>query len=89
MNETLNDLLVLTSDQTPLNEYSPDNAIDLWWSDKSRRPNQRKRKAYKKKRCCQPLPTTSSTPTSSTEELPHVVLSSESENDETNSDTST
>uniref|UniRef100_A0A1X7V1N3 HAT C-terminal dimerisation domain-containing protein n=1 Tax=Amphimedon queenslandica TaxID=400682 RepID=A0A1X7V1N3_AMPQE len=47
-NETLNDLLVLTSDQTPLNEYSPDNAIDLWWSDKSRRPNQRKRKAYKK-----------------------------------------
>ena len=88
-NETLNDLLVLTSDQTPLNEYSPDNAIDLWWSDKSRRPNQRKRKAYKKKRCCQPLPTTSSTPTSSTEELPHVVLSSESENDETNSDTST
>ena len=31
-NETLNDLLVLTSDQTPLNEYSPDNAIDLWLS---------------------------------------------------------
>lgn len=42
-NETLDDLLTLTSDQTPLNEFSADTAIDLWWNAKVRRPNQRKR----------------------------------------------
>ena len=47
-NDSLNDLLTLTSDQTPLNEFSPDAAIDLWWNAKVRRPNQRKRKAYRK-----------------------------------------
>ena len=47
-NDSLDDLLTLISDQTPLNEFSPDAAIDLWWNAKVRRPNQRKRKAYRK-----------------------------------------
>lgn len=47
-NDSLDDLPTLTSDQTPLNEFSPDAAIDLWWNAKVRRPNQRKRKAYRK-----------------------------------------
>lgn len=47
-NESLDDLLLLTTENLPLSEFSPDSAIDLWWRDKVRRPNQRKRKVYKK-----------------------------------------
>ena len=47
-NESLDDLF-LTTEKLPLSEFSPDSAIDFWWRDKVRRPNQRKRrKVYKK-----------------------------------------
>ena len=49
---------MLTSNLTPLNEFSPDKAIDLWWGAKARRPNQRKRKVCKK--CSQVSSSTSS-----------------------------
>ena len=39
-NEALDDLLTITSAQMPLKEFSPDEAIDLWWSDRVRRRNQ-------------------------------------------------
>ena len=42
------DLLTLTFDQTPLNKFSPDAAIDLLWSAKVGRPNQQKKARYKK-----------------------------------------
>ena len=47
-NEAIDDLLLLTTDSVPLREFCPDNAIDHWWKDKVRRPNQRRRKQYKK-----------------------------------------
>ena len=34
---------------TPLKEFCPDAAIDLWWKDKLRRPNQKKRREYMKR----------------------------------------
>ena len=48
-NESLDDLLLLTSDSIPLKNFCPDDAIDLWWKDKVRRPHQRSRKQYKKR----------------------------------------
>ena len=30
-NESLDDLLTITSAHVPLKEFCPDNAIDLWW----------------------------------------------------------
>ena len=48
-NESLDDLLLLTSDSVPLKNFCPDDAIDLWWKDKVRRPHQRSRKQYKKR----------------------------------------
>ena len=47
-NKSLDDLLLLATDGAPLKEFCPDAAIDLWWTDKLCRPNQRKRKKYKK-----------------------------------------
>ena len=47
-NEALDDLLTITSAQMPLKEFSPDEAIDLWWSDRVRRCNQKSRKPYRK-----------------------------------------
>ena len=40
-NETLDDLLIVSTAGAPLEEYNPDHAIDLWWKHKLRRPNQR------------------------------------------------
>ena len=45
-NEALDDLLTINSAQVPLKEFSSDEAVDLWWSDKGRRPNQKPRKPY-------------------------------------------
>ena len=49
-NEALDDLLTITSARMPLKEFSPDEAIDLWWSDRVRRPNQKPRKPYRKRK---------------------------------------
>ena len=45
-NESLDDLLFLTNDVVPLKDFCPDSAIELWSSDKLRRPNQNKRKKH-------------------------------------------
>ena len=56
----LDDLLLIAMDETPLADFSPNSAIDLWWKDKRRRPNQQKRKS------CEQIPsTTSATPSTS------------------------
>ena len=65
-NESLDDLLLLTTDSVPLREFCPDEAIDLWWRDKVRRPNQSKRKQYKE--CTRNLTTHESTVSSSESE---------------------
>ena len=44
-NDMLDDLTMV-----PLQDFSPDNATNLWWKEKVRRPNQSQRKAYKKRR---------------------------------------
>ena len=46
--ESFDDLLLLNSSKIPLTSFVADQAIDLWWSDKTRRPNQNPRKKYKK-----------------------------------------
>lgn len=50
-NESFDDLLTITSAHVPLKEFCPDNAIDVWWKDKVRRPNQKCRCPYKKRKC--------------------------------------
>ena len=57
-NDTLDDLLLLTVDGVPLADFNPDAAIDIWWNDKQRRPNQKKRNPYKQ------IPSSSATSTS-------------------------
>ena len=46
--ESFDDLLLLNSNKIPLTSFVADQAIDLWWTDKTRRPNQKPRKKYKK-----------------------------------------
>ena len=48
-NESLDDLLVISTDSVPLKHFNPDDSIDLWWADKIRRPGQAARKEYKRK----------------------------------------
>ena len=43
-NDLLDDLLVLNTDRVALKDFNPDHSISLWWSDKTRRPNQQPRK---------------------------------------------
>ena len=47
-NESLDDLLQIATSNISLQEFHPDSAIDIWWKEKVRRPNQRTRKKYKK-----------------------------------------
>ena len=65
-NESLYDLLQLTTDSVPLREFCPNEAMDLWWKDKVCRPNQSKRKQYKKR--THSLPTDESAVSSSESE---------------------
>ncbi len=62
-NDTLNDLLTLNTDKRPLQGFSPETAIDLWWDAKARKPSHGPRKQYKKRT---PHGQTSETPTSET-----------------------
>ncbi len=45
---TLNDLLEIRIEGPPLSEFSPNAAVEMWWSDcqTTRRPDQKKRKSY-------------------------------------------
>ena len=47
-NDTLKDLLTLNTDGTSMENFNPDPCIDLWWQAKIQRPDQKKRKRYKK-----------------------------------------
>ena len=51
-NESLDDLLMINTDKVPLSKFNADSAIQLWWRDKTRRPNQTARKKYKKHSDC-------------------------------------
>jgi hypothetical protein len=72
-NDTLDDLLLLAVDEVPLAKFNPDKAIDCWWNDKQRRPNQKKRNPYEQ------ITSSSSTATSA----------SSTERDITNADSDT
>lgn len=39
-NRSLDDLLLLNTPAVPLSSFNPDPSINLWWSDKTRRPSQ-------------------------------------------------
>ncbi len=46
-NESLNDLMTISTSGQTIEDFNPDPAIELWWKDKVRRPNQKPRKLYK------------------------------------------
>ena len=46
--DTLDELLMVSTMNSPLKDFNPDKAIDLWWEDKVHRPTQKQRKQYKK-----------------------------------------
>ena len=48
-NDTLKDLLTLNIDGRSMENFNPDPCIDLWWQAKTQRPDQKKRKVYKKR----------------------------------------
>ena len=48
-NDTLKDLLMLNTDGISMDNFNPDPSIDLWWKAKTRQPDQKKRKKYKKR----------------------------------------
>ena len=64
-NDTLGDLLLLSTDQVPLQDFCPDAAVDLWWRSKSRRPDQRTRRPYRQ----HSAGSSSSTPDTATDDL--------------------
>ena len=47
-NSSLDDLLEINCDAVSVADYIPDKAIQLWWDDKVRRPNQKPRKKYRR-----------------------------------------
>ena len=79
-NDTLDDLLLLTSDNVPIEDFCANPAIDLWWKSKVRRPDQSLRKPYKK--CSLEL-------TSSTTDTERNECESESDSDACYSNTLT
>ena len=48
-NELLDDLLVINVKKVNVEDFNPDDSIELWWKAKTRHPNQKKRKEYRKK----------------------------------------
>ena len=46
---TLDDLMEINVEGPELENFSPDHAVQLWWSDRTRRPNQASRKQYRKR----------------------------------------
>ena len=45
----MKDLLMLNTDGISMDNFNQDQSIDLWWKAKTRQPDQRKRKKYKKR----------------------------------------
>jgi len=75
-NEALDDLLTISSAQVPLKEFSPEEAIDIWWNDRIRRPNQKSRKPYRKHKRVRDVQSVGTTASTSS---PIEILSSDSE----------
>ena len=50
-NDTLNDLLIVSTKASSLKDFNPDTPIQLWWEDKVRRPTP-KYDVYLKPFCC-------------------------------------
>jgi hypothetical protein len=46
---TLDDLMEINAEGPDLENFCPDHAVQLWWSDSTRRPNQAPRKEYRKR----------------------------------------
>ena len=63
--DTLDDLLMVSTMNSPLKDFNSNKAVDLWWEDKVRRPTQKQRKKYKKRGGDQP--SSSTTPDSGSE----------------------
>ena len=38
--------MIINMDGPPLEDFTADSAVDLWWKDTTRRPNQKERKEY-------------------------------------------
>ena len=74
-NEALGNLLAITSKPIPLKDFSPDDAIDLWWKEKVGRPNQKPRKKYKQTKRVKSISTSTSNVASTSTE----ILSSDSD----------
>ena len=70
-NDSLDDLLLLTLNEVPLNRFSPDAVIDL---DKQCRPNQQKQK-YKQRKHSSASPQVETSSSESDEEDQHNLLS--------------
>ena len=83
LNDTLDDLLLVTSQNIPVEEFCADSAIELWWRSKLRRPDQRPRKAYSKHRVSDLGPSSSC---SSTETEGMGLLPDTDESDSDNGD---
>ena len=49
LSSTLEDLMEINEEGPELESFCPDHAIQLWWSDCTRRPNQAPRKEYRKR----------------------------------------
>ena len=49
LSSTLDDLMEINVEGPELENFSPDHAVQLWWSDRTRRPNQAPRKQYRKR----------------------------------------
>ena len=64
-NDTLDDLLMVSTMNSPLKDFNPNKAIDLWWEEEVCRPTQKQRKKYKKPGNDQP--SSSTTPDSESE----------------------
>ena len=46
-NELLDDLLVINVEKVSVEDFNPDDSIEIWWKAKTQRPNQ-ERKKYRK-----------------------------------------
>lgn len=47
--DTLDDLMEINVEGPSLSGFSADHAVQLWWADHTRRPNQTPRKEYRKR----------------------------------------
>ena len=76
-NEALDDLLMITTNNIPLEKFDPNPAIDLWWNAKQRRPCEKERRKYRPREKRLPVGTPAATP---------ITIESESSNSESEED---